>query len=478
MIRRNQRILNAINCITDFVLTAAAYALAVLIRYELFHGIYSYDPFDTKFVWIILLYAVAVVCAYFIAGLYRSFRFKRVGAENLKIIIINAVAVAVLMAVYFMAHVDDASRWMLVLFWMLSSALIIAKRAIVRSSLQSMRRTGKNLKHVIIAGSGRLAQQFVSDIKEHPEYGIWIDGYVAAAANRELDEAIVGSHSAEAQKTAKSAYLGEFDQLPVLLTNDGLDSLIVALEPQDISIMPQVLNAADKEGTRVELIPFYNDYIPSNPVIEPLGKSKLIDLRSTALDNLGWAAIKRFVDIVGSLILIIITSPLMIICAIGVKLSSPGPVFFKQERIGKNKKPFTMLKFRSMKVNAAQDSAWSTNEDPRKTRFGSFIRKYSIDEIPQFFNVLVGDMSLVGPRPEIPFHVSHFKEDVPRYLVRQQVRPGITGWAQIHGLRGDTSIEDRVEYDIWYIENWSPGLDIRILWDTVFGGKFKNEEIR
>lgn len=477
MIRRNQSILNAVNCITDFFITLAAYALAVLIRYEFLHGYYSFDPFEAKFILIILLYAAAAITAYFIAGLYRSFRFKRIGAENIKIALINAVTVLMLMAVYFMLHVDNASRWMLVIFWLLSSVLIIAKRALVRSILQSMRRTGKNLKHIVIAGNGRLAAQFVSDIKNHPEYGIWIDGYAAAASSRALDESIVGSHSAEAQKSAKSAYLGDFDHLPAILANDGLDSLIVALEPQDTDKMQQVLAAADKEGTRVELIPFYNDYIPTHPSIEPVGKSKLIDLRATALDNLGWAFAKRLADIIGSLLLIVITSPLMLICVIGVKLSSPGPVFFKQERIGKGKKPFKMLKFRSMRVNDTQDSAWSTNGDPRKTGFGSFIRKYSIDEIPQFFNVLAGDMSLVGPRPEIPFHIRHFKEDVPRYLVRQQVRPGITGWAQIHGFRGDTSIEGRVEYDIWYIENWSLGLDIRILWDTVFKGKFKNEEI-
>ena len=166
----------------------------------------------------------------------------------------------------------------------------------------------------------------------------------------------------------------------------------------------------------------------------------------------------------------------MIASLIGVKLSSPGPVFFKQERIGKDKIPFYMLKFRSMRVNAEEATAWSTNEDPRRTKFGSFIRKYSIDELPQLFNVLKGDMSLIGPRPEIPFYVAQFKETIPLYLVRQQVRPGMTGWAQVNGLRGDTSIEDRVEHDIWYIENWSAGLDIKILFMTVFGGKFKNEE--
>ena len=181
-------------------------------------------------------------------------------------------------------------------------------------------------------------------------------------------------------------------------------------------------------------------------------------------------------DVVGSLVLIELTSPIMLGVAIGVKLSSPGPIIFKQERVGLNKRPFMMYKFRSMRVNAAEDSAWSTNSDPRKTRFGSIIRKFSLDELPQFFNVLKGDMSLVGPRPEIPFHVEHFKEEIPRYLVRQQVRPGLTGWAQINGLRGDTDIAERIRYDIWYIENWTVALDIKILFRTVFGGKMVNDE--
>lgn len=174
------------------------------------------------------------------------------------------------------------------------------------------------------------------------------------------------------------------------------------------------------------MVPFYSDYLPARPTIDVLDECKLINVRQTPFDNLLNAAVKRGLDILGSLILIILTSPIMLVTAIGVKLSSPGPIIFKQERIGLNKKPFMMYKFRSMRVNVQQETGWSTDYDPRKTHFGSFIRKFSLDELPQFFNVLKGDMSLVGPRPEVPFHVEHFKEEIPRYLVRQQVRPGCT----------------------------------------------------
>ena len=180
-------------------------------------------------------------------------------------------------------------------------------------------------------------------------------------------------------------------------------------------------------------------------------------------------------DIAGALVLIVLSSPVMLLAAVGVKLSSPGPIIFRQKRVGLNKKPFYMYKFRSMRVNTASDTGWSTNSDPRKTRFGSFIRKFSIDELPQFFNVLKGDMSLVGPRPELPHFVDQFKEEIPLYMVKHQVRPGITGWAQVNGLRGDTSIKERIEHDVYYIENWSILLDIKILFLTLFKG-FVNQE--
>ena len=187
------------------------------------------------------------------------------------------------------------------------------------------------------------------------------------------------------------------------------------------------------------------------------------------------AALKRLMDIAGSVLAILLLSPVMLAAAIGVKLSSPGPVFFVQERVGRNRKIFKMLKFRSMCVNDRENTGWSVAADPRKTTFGRFIRKTSIDELPQLFNVLAGQMSLVGPRPEIPYHVDHFKEEIPQYLLRQKVRPGMTGWAQVNGFRGDTSIEERVRLDLWYINHWCLRLDLKILLKTAFGG-FVNEE--
>ena len=202
-----------------------------------------------------------------------------------------------------------------------------------------------------------------------------------------------------------------------------------------------------------------------------------MNIRRIPLDNWVNAFLKRLLDVAGSLVLIIFSSPLMLIAAVGVKLSSPGPVIFTQERIGRNKKPFRMYKFRSMRVNDRQDTGWSRDRDDRKTKFGAFIRKCSIDELPQFFNVLKGDMSLVGPRPEVPYYVEQFKDEIPLYMVKHQVRPGITGWAQVNGLRGDTSIKARVEHDIFYIEHWTLGFDIRILFMTLFKALINSERL-
>ena len=229
-------------------------------------------------------------------------------------------------------------------------------------------------------------------------------------------------------------------------------------------------------GVCTNIIPMYNDYLPACATIDVVGDVRLINIREVSLNIVFNSAVKRCFDILFSCAVIIITSPALIITALCVKLSGPGPVLFKQTRVGKDRKPFTMLKFRSMQVNDSSDTAWSTNRDSRVTPFGAFIRKFSIDELPQFFNVLRGEMSVVGPRPELPYYVEIYKHTVPHYMTKHQVKPGITGWAQVNGCRGDTSIEDRISYDIWYIENWSMLLDVKIILMTVFGGMVNSEE--
>ena len=462
MIRKNQRMLNAVNMALDAILIFVSYLVATYIRFGIMYGQKPAleQGWNLHFLRAAGLYTVALVAAFYAFKLYGSYRFQSQIRELSVIFMINAVGVSVVTGFLYVTKIVDFSRLALFLFFVFSTLSVSAKRICLRALLRYFRKQGYNQKHVIVVGNGHFARQYIEDVKKRPYLGFVVDGYVS-----------------KTDKPSMGRRLGEYEELEAILERYSADELIVALEPHEIRFMEQVLACADKEGTKVCIIPFYNDYIPTHPVVDVVGRTKLINIRTTPLDNVLWQIVKRVMDFAGALVLIVLTSPLMLIAAIGVRLSSPGPIIFKQARIGKNKKEFRMYKFRSMRVNDTENSAWSTNVDPRKTRFGSFIRKYSIDELPQLFNVLKGDMSLVGPRPEIPFYVRQFKEEVPLYLVRQQVRPGMTGWAQVHGLRGDTSIEKRVEYDIWYIENWSIWLDIRILFMTAFGGLKNSEQI-
>ena len=277
----------------------------------------------------------------------------------------------------------------------------------------------------------------------------------------------------EKKKTKDLEFLGTIDKLEDYQEkNRDVDEIIITLEMKEYDKLKGIIAVCEKLGVRAQIIPSYSKYLPAKPYIEEIGGVPLINMRYIPLDNVLNKFMKRSLDIIGSLFCIIIFSPIMIITAILIKLTSKGDVIFKQERIGLNRKPFTMYKFRSMKMQdpEKEKEGWTVKNDSRKTKIGTIIRKTSIDEMPQFFNVLFGDMSLVGPRPERPQYVEKFKEEIPKYMVKHQVRPGITGWAQIQGWRGDTSIEKRIECDIYYIENWSLLFDIKILLLTPIKG--------
>ena len=251
-----------------------------------------------------------------------------------------------------------------------------------------------------------------------------------------------------------------------------MDEIAIALSLKDYDYLEHIVGICEKSGVHTKFIPDYNSLIPSRPYTEDLQGLPVINIRYVPLTNTGNMMVKRAMDIVGSLFGIILTSPIMILSAILVKLSSPGPIIFKQERVGLHNKPFYMYKFRSMELQSPKEEkkAWTVKNDPRVTGVGKILRRTSLDELPQLFNILKGDMSLVGPRPERPLFVEKFKEEIPRYMVKHQVRPGLTGWAQVNGLRGDTSIRKRIEYDIYYIENWTLGFDIKIILMTFFTG--------
>ncbi|MBO4337844.1 MAG: exopolysaccharide biosynthesis polyprenyl glycosylphosphotransferase, partial [Lachnospiraceae bacterium] len=236
--------------------------------------------------------------------------------------------------------------------------------------------------------------------------------------------------------------------------------------------LKEIVGLCEKSGVHTKFIPDYYSVIPSKPYTEDVDGLAVINIRRVPLTNTLNMLAKRTFDLVCALLITIIVSPLLLVVAILVKCSSPGPVIFKQERVGLHNKPFQMYKFRTMRMQTAEDEEkeWTTKGDPRVTKVGRFLRKTSLDEFPQLFNVILGDMSLVGPRPERPFFVEKFKEEIPRYMIKHQVRPGMTGWAQINGFRGDSSIRKRIDCDLYYIENWTMGLDMKIMFLTLFKG--------
>jgi Undecaprenyl-phosphate glucose phosphotransferase len=463
MIKRWQRLLTQVNRLIDFVIVGTSYYAATCFWLL----VVRQDPLNialqaSNLLLFALFFALANVFGYQLAKLYDSVRGKSFNFDVKWVLLVNAVVVLSVGALLYLLRLIDFSRAALALFYALSSVLVLLKRMLVRQVLSRYRARGYNLKHVVLIGSGHLAQKYRKTILEAPQFGYTIVGYIGKSGG--IDGLL---------------HLGEWDSVGIeVLSNVGIDEVVVALEQEQSNLLPQIITATEKYGTKISIIPYYNDYIPASTTIQTLGECKLLNLRTTPLDFPGSAIVKRLFDIVFSLILITITSPVMLFAAIGTRLSSPGPIIFQQTRVGKNRRQFQMYKFRSMRVNAAERTGWTTSDDPRKTRFGSLMRKTSIDELPQFFNVLKGDMSLIGPRPEVPHFVEQFQETIPLYMLKHLVRPGITGWAQVNGYRGDTSIEERVKYDIWYIEHWSFWLDLRICIRTALGGIINQEKVK
>lgn len=458
MIKENQRILNLFNLFSDVALTFLAYFAAIGIRFGVMDGVQTVNLRSMEYIQLIALYSAAELILFYMMRVYVPQRYRRIDQELFSIFLANGICLLLLVTWLYLRHISDVSRIMIVIFYGLSSGMIGLKHILVRLAMRYIRRMGFNQKHVILVGSGSLAVQYAKNVQDNPQMGFCVDGYIGEE----------GTHGL-------GTWFGRLSQVKEILEGKEADELVIALASDQEAWVDEVIDAANQYGVRAKIVPQYNDYIPVNPTIDVIGSTKLINLNASPLDNLLNAACKRLLDVVLSAIGLVVVSPLMIVTAIGVKLSSPGPVFFVQQRVGRNCKIFPMLKFRSMRVNCTENTGWTTDSDPRRTVFGSFIRKTSIDELPQLFNVLIGQMSLVGPRPEIPYHVEHFQEEIPNYMIRQQVRPGITGWAQINGSRGNTDIGERVKLDLWYIQNWCVRLDIEILWKTVVGG-FMNQE--
>ncbi len=444
MIKENQKILNALNILADAPLVVFSMLLAYITRFYIMRGAEAV-PLGF-YIASALAVSPLIILLFGAAGLYESQRssdFLRTAEKVAGICLIGTIALA---TVFFIIRSVDASRWLLTFFYIYTTLLLTAKRYAVVAALRSARAKGRNLKYVLLIGSGESAASYFGEVD----------------ANRHLGLRVIGSVGSRPVCDGL-ARLGGMEALERALETAGADEAVAALSADEIGCIGEVIAACEKHGVKLSVIPFCAPYLPSHPRMDAVGGVPLINIRYIPLDNIVYNGIKRLCDIVLSMIMMALLSPLFAIAAVGTALSVGRPIIFKQTRVGLNKKHFTMYKFRSMKGSEGGNDAWSASDSARLTPFSAFMRKYSIDELPQLFNVFKGDMSIIGPRPELPRFVEQFKESVPLYMVKHQVRPGMTGWAQVNGYRGDTSIVERIRCDLYYIENWSLFLDLKIL---------------
>lgn len=415
----------------------------------------------TRYYEILVLLIPIILFVYLICKLYRRPLEASYSNDIGKIVIANIISALILMSLTFMVRKGlEYSRSVLVIFSVLNVIFSEGFRLIYRKVLRVRYTSGIDVTNILVVGTDSVAIEYLNTIKTYRKYGYNIKGVLS------LNTKLVGCG------ILGYPIIGSIDEFEKLQSINKYDEVVVALQLDQVEQGRRVINICDREGVRVKFIPSYYEFLKVDMNIESLEGLPLLVVRDVPLDSLFNKFLKRVFDILFSILALILISPIMVLIAVCIKITSPGPIFFSQERVSLNNKTFNMLKFRSMKVQKEEnsDTIWTTQDDPRKTRFGSFLRKTSLDELPQFFNVLKGDMSVVGPRPERPYWVNEFKKKVPEYMLRHYVKSGITGWAQISGLRGDTSIEERIKCDNYYIQNWSLMLDIKIIFLTVVKG--------
>lgn len=464
MIKDNQRFLNNLHVLLDVLIICASYALAWLLTivapiFPAGHGVLPPQVYFAALIPIVPSYLLL----YWAFHLYEPKRTHSKRAELWHICQACAVGLMLLTSVLFAfrrsGYFGNFSTRMLVAFSIIDITLTTIERFGIRYTLSRLRRKGFNQKHVMLVGFSDASDQFIDACRRNPDWGYHIYGIVDDIA--EVGEGYKGVR-----------VVGRISELEHILAQNTIDEIAITLPLAAYAKLDGIVHVCEKSGVHTKFIPDYNNIIHSKPVTEDMDGLPVINIRNVPLTDPVKATAKRTVDICGALVGIVLFSPIMLVVAILIKLTSPGPIIFKQERVGLHNRPFMMYKFRSMvqQTEADEKKGWTVPGDPRVTRVGRFIRKTSIDEFPQFFNVLAGQMSLIGPRPERTQFVEMFKEEIPRYMIKHQVRPGMTGWAQVNGLRGDTSIYERVKYDIWYIENWTMSLDVKILFLTIFKG--------
>jgi Undecaprenyl-phosphate glucose phosphotransferase len=383
--------------------------------------------------------------------LYRSARTSRL-SDELFALAKGVVVITALAGLGSFFARGELPRSVLLVFAMLATAALWASRIVLRAVLRSLRRRGHNMRHVLVVGVGEQAAQLIGKLEQHPDYGIAIRGLVA------IDPAHKG--------TLKAGHpvLGAIGDLPELVEQTGSDFVYLALARSDWQAEEEALARLANSTAAVRLVPDLVRAFTLNAAVEDFDGLPVVLVTETP--EQGWnAVVKRGFDLVFATLGLVVLSPVMLAIAAWVRLDSPGPILYAQERVGVNGRRFSMFKFRTMRADAESEDTpgWTRKDDARRTGAGAILRRLSLDELPQLWNVMLGQMSLVGPRPERPVYVDRFRASIPRYMLRHHVKAGMTGWAQVNGLRGDTPLDRRIEFDLYYIEHWSLAFDLRII---------------
>jgi Undecaprenyl-phosphate glucose phosphotransferase len=474
MLRRHNRLLVTFHVVSDAILGVTAFIIAYVLRFHtgvipITKGI----PPVRNYLNVVPFIAVLVPLGFQLQGLYRLRRGRSRVDDFFAVFIgtILAVVFGIVTTLYVQTYfasnaakdkgVFEVSQVVWGLFLVLNVVLTFGSRELMREWLERRWRAGIGLKRILIAGSGELGRLVADKILEHRELGYQIVGFV--------DDRAAGDHLGY----RGLPLLGTIGEAAEIAVRESIDHLYVALPPDQHVQMLELIESTSREMVDVKVVPDLLQVIALRARLEDLDGVPVININDVPLQGLN-SAIKRALDIaMSSVALVVLTIPLLII-AVLVKLTSRGPVLYRQERMGLDGKRFTIVKFRSMFDDAERETGpvWAREDDPRVTPLGRFLRKSNLDELPQLWNVLCGDMSIVGPRPERPHFVEQFKHRIPQYMLRHKVKAGLTGWAQVNGWRGNTPLEKRIEYDLYYIENWSVKLDLKILWLTVLKGFF------
>ncbi|MDH4182668.1 MAG: undecaprenyl-phosphate glucose phosphotransferase [Nitrospinota bacterium] len=459
MLKKHNQLFLTTMLVVDIGVVVFSWVLAYWIRFEMDLPTPKGVPEFSDYVWFIPFLVIIWGLCMHMGGVYTPMRSDSRFNEYFRIFKASAYAITMTMAAAFFYREYSYSRAAMGIFWMLSVTGLILSHIAVRTTLRAFRRRGYNLRYVIIVGAGELAQSLAETFARHPESGMVVVGLLA-----------------DNPKDVGRVYhgykvIGVVPQVKEMIDKYRLDQVFIALPHGAYERLEATLTQLGDETVDIKLAPDITQFIRLNSSVEDFDGFPIVSLSESPM--YGWnKVLKAAFDYIFAFIFIILWSPVMILVAIAVKLESKGPLFYTQERMSLGGEPFTIYKFRTMREDAEKETGavWAKSGDDRRTRLGAILRRTSLDELPQLFNVLTGKMSLVGPRPERPVFVENFKKSIPKYMLRHKMKAGITGWAQVNGLRGDTSLEERVEYDLYYIENWSILFDIKIIWLTLWKG--------